>query len=214
MRCALTAKQFDEYAASFEWDISHVEREETDDMPWQLRDYCDRIRAGDRYTRIANLFQRSQKRDSSGKTARQRFLSRAESCYEEAVTDLCSCLELDPTRNPSPDHKLAGEIQRWLDRDVSTKDGEQPDTSSQGVPRLRGSKSKYAQMDAKPVIGTRLRKHWRQRESLSKAALELIYDEPEEDYGNVNQVNGSKLKKLMEEIRDNRLFSSDQSEDK
>ena len=79
------------------------------------------------------------------------------------------------------------------------------------MPRLRGSKSKYAQMDAKPVIGTRLRKHWRQREALSKAALELIYDELEDDCE--NEVYKSKLSRLMGEIRDDRLFSADFNED-
>jgi len=49
-----------------------------------------------------------------------------------------------------------------------------------GVPRVRGTKSKYALVDDEPVVGVRLRKHWRQREALTKAALELIYAEPEE----------------------------------
>jgi hypothetical protein len=199
MRNALTAEQFEEYVASFDMDISHAERDETDDMPWQLRDYCELIRDGDRYTRIANLFQRARKRDSSGKTARQRYLDKAEGCYEEAVMDLCNWLELDPKRNPMPDHNLAFEIQRWLDRDVSTKDGEGPDIEQQGVPRLRGSKSKYAQMDAKPVIGTRLRKHWRQREALSKAALELIYDEPKED-PEQQRVVSRKLREILDRM--------------
>ena len=49
-----------------------------------------------------------------------------------------------------------------------------------GVPRVRGIKSKYALVDHEPVVGIRLRKHWRQREALVKAALEFIYAEPEE----------------------------------
>jgi hypothetical protein len=35
-------------------------------------------------------------------------------------------------------------------------------------------------VDDDPVVGSRLRKHWRQREALTKAALELVYAEPEE----------------------------------
>jgi len=180
MRRALTVDQFDEYVASFDTDISHIESDERDDMPWQLRNYMDKIRDGDRYTRIANLFRRARKKDWKGKTAYTRYLEKAEGCYEEAVMDLCNVLEQDPTRNPLPDADVANEIQRWLDRDVSTKDGESPDITPQGVPRIRGSKSKYTQMDAQPTVGTRLRRHWRQREALSKAALELIYTEPDD----------------------------------
>jgi hypothetical protein len=55
-----------------------------------------------------------------------------------------------------------------------------PSLGAAGVPRVRGTKSKYALVDDEPVVGVRLRKHWRQREALTKAALELIYAEPEE----------------------------------
>jgi hypothetical protein len=54
-----------------------------------------------------------------------------------------------------------------------------PSLGAAGVPRVRGIKSKYALVDDEPVVGVRLRKHWRQREALVKAALELIYAEPE-----------------------------------
>jgi hypothetical protein len=54
-----------------------------------------------------------------------------------------------------------------------------PALSAVCVPRVRGTQSKYALVDDEPVVGVRLRKHWRQREALTKAALELIYAEPE-----------------------------------
>lgn len=181
MRSALTAEQYDEYVKSFDWDMSHVECDEHDDLPWQLVDYMDRVRQGDKYTRIANMFKRSKKRDAQGRTAFGRYEARAESCYEDAVMDLCNAVDTNPLRNPNPNPQVVGEILRWLDRDVSNEPGCGPDISAAGVPRIRGSKSKYTLIDADPVVGVRLRKHWRQREALSKAALELLYEEPEED---------------------------------
>lgn len=181
MRVALTAEQFDEYVNSFDWDMSHVESDEHDDLPWQLVDYMDKVREGDRYTRISNMFKRSKKRDAQGRTAFGRYEARAESCYEDAVMDLCNAVDTNPLRNPNPDGKVAGEILRWLDRDVNPEPGYAPDTTAAGVPRIRGTKSKYTLVDADPVVGVRLRKHWRQREALSKAALELLYAEPDED---------------------------------
>lgn len=181
MRSALTAEQYDEYVKSFDWDMSHVECDEHDDLPWQLRDYMDKVRQGDKYTRIANMFKNSRKRGLDGKTAFRRYDDKAESCYEDAVMDLVNAVDTNPLRNPNPDHKVAGDILRWLDRDVNPEPGYAPDISAAGVPRIRGSKSKYTLVESDPVVGVRLRKHWRQREALSKAALELLYAEPEED---------------------------------
>jgi hypothetical protein len=178
---ALTAEQYTEYLSSFDWDISHVEHDDHGDMPWQLVNYMDKVREGDRYTRIANLFKRSKKRDARGRTAFGRFEAKAFGRYEDAVMDLCNTIDTNPLRNPLPDNKVAGEILHWLDRDVNPEPGLEPDISAAGVPRVRGTKSKYTLVDDDPVVGVRLRKHWRQREALSKAALELLYAEPEED---------------------------------
>lgn len=181
MNSALTAEQYAEYLSSFDWDISHVEHDDHGEMPWRLVNYMDKVREGDRYTRISNMFIRSKKRDAQGRTAFGRYESKAFGCYEEAVMDLCNYVDTDQKRNPNADSQVAGEILRWLDRDVNPEPGYAPDISASGVPRVRGTKSKYTLIDDDPVVGVRLRKHWRQREALSKAALELLYAEPEED---------------------------------
>ena len=181
MRTVLTQEQYAEYISSFDLDMSHIESDDHGDMPWQLRDYMDNVRDGDKYTRIANLFKHSSKRDAQGRTAFGRYEDKAFSCYEAAVMDLVNMVDTDPRRNPMPDHQLSAEILRWLDRDVNTQIGFEPDVSAAGVPRVRGTKSKYSLIDAAPVVGVRLRKHWRQREALAKAALELLYTEPEEE---------------------------------
>lgn len=181
MNSALTVEQYAEYLSSFDWDISHVEHDDHGEMPWQLVNYMDKVREGDRYTRISNMFIRSKKRDAQGRTAFGRYESKAFGCYEEALMDLCNYVDTDQKRNPNADSQIAGEILRWLDRDVNPEPGYAPDISASGVPRVRGTKSKYTLIDHDPVVGVRLRKHWRQREALSKAALELLYAEPEED---------------------------------
>lgn len=177
----LTAEQYIDYVNSFDFDISHIESAEDEgDMPLQLRDYMDMVQDGDRHTRTANLFKRSKKRDSQGRTAFGRYEAKAFACYESAVMDLCNYVDTDPKRNPNPDDRLAGEILRWLDRDVNPDAGYAPDVSATGVPRLRGSKSKFTLIDTHPTVGVRLRRHWRQREALCNATLELLYDEVEE----------------------------------
>lgn len=177
MLAALGKEMFLEYVQSYDMDISHVESDwfSTDSMPSILYDYMQYIKDGDKYTRIANLFRRSVKRDANGKTAYQRMDTKAESCYEEAVMLLTNAIDTNPLRNPMPDPQLSNEIQRWLDRDVSCEIGFEPDISITGVPRIRGVKSKFAQVSAAPVIGQRLRQYWRQREALVRTALVLLY---------------------------------------
>lgn len=177
MRHALTAEQFDAYIKSFDVDISHIEADYRDEMPGVLYDYAELVKRGDRYTRTANLHRRAVKRDSCGQTASQRFRIKAERCYESAVMLLCNTLESDALRNPLYDPELATQVQQWLDRDVDTRDGFQPDITAEGVPRLRGRKSKYSQDADRAVVGQWLRKHWRQRVALVDAALDLLYDE-------------------------------------
>ena len=180
MRKALDDEQHAEYVRSFDMDISHVESadDSNGDMPVQLIDYMDMVRKGDNYTRIANLFKNKQRiRHANGKTAYSKYETLAERCYEQAVMDLCNMLETDATKNPKADYTLASAITRWLDRDVDTRDGFAPDITQAGVPRVKGSRSKFSLDYAKPVVGTKLRKYWRQRNALVDAALPLIYAE-------------------------------------
>ena len=179
MRTLLTPQQYNEYMKSFDLDMSHVEGDDTADIPWQLHDYMDKVREGDKYMRTANLFKNSKKRDAQGRTAFGRYEDLAFGCYEEAVMDLIACIDTDLQRNPNADAALAGHVLRWLDRDVSAEHGQGPDISISGVPRVRGVKNKHTLVQTQPVVGQRLRKHWRQREAISKAALELLYDAPE-----------------------------------
>ncbi len=179
MSKALTAKEHAEYLSSYDYDISHIESNDISDesLPDVLTHYLEYVKLGDKYTRIANLFVNVKKLDTNGKTARQRYNTKAEACYEDAVMLLIGVMETDKSLNPFPNPKLATEVQSWLDRDVSTESGSEPDITAVGVPRIRGSKSKYCLVNGVPVVGVRLRKHWRQREALAKAALMLLYDE-------------------------------------
>lgn len=180
MRQVLTAEQHAEHVTSFDWDMSHVESDHSHDMPWQLHNYLDTVREGDRYTRIAHLFKRSIKQDAQGRTAFARYQARAFGCYESAVMHLCSHVDTDATRNPNVDARLAGEIQSWLDRHVNAEPGFEPDISIEGVPRVRGSRSRFTLVDTHPVVGARLRKHWRQHEAVCQAVLALLYTEIKE----------------------------------
>ena len=177
MLAALGKESYLEYVQSYDMDISHVESDwtTTESMPSVLYDYMQYVKDGDKYTRLANLFRRSIKRDANGKTAFQRMETKAESCYEDAVMLLTNVIDTNPLRNPMPDVQQSHEMQRWLDRDVSCELGFEPDACIAGVPRIRGTKSKFAQISTAPAVGQRLRQYWRQREALVQVALGLLY---------------------------------------
>ena len=205
MLAALGKELFLEYVQSYDMDISHVENDwtTTESMPSVLCDYMQYIKDGDKYTRLANLFQRSTKRDAKGKTAFQRMETKAESYYEDAVMLLTNAIDTNPLRNPMPDIQLSNEILRWLDRDVSCELGFEPDACITGVPRIRGSKSKFAQTSAVPTVGQRLRQYWRQREALVQVALGLLYNAEQitdaNDFG--LQYSGELLKERMSKLK-------------
>ena len=205
MLAALGKELFLEYVQSYDMDISHVENDwsTTESMPSVLCDYMQYVKDGDKYTRLANLFRRSTKRDAKGKTAFQRMETKAESYYEDAVMLLTNAIDTNPLRNPMPDIQLSNEIQRWLDRDVSCELGFEPDACITSVPRIRGSKSKFAQTSAVPSVGQRLRQYWRQREALVQVALGLLYSAEQitdaNDFG--LQYSGELLKERMAQLK-------------
>ena len=205
MLAALGKELFLEYVQSYDMDISHVENDwsTTESMPSVLCDYMQYVKDGDKYTRLANLFRRSTKRDAKGKTAFQRMETKAESYYEDAVMLLTNAIDTNPLRNPMPDIQLSNEIQRWLDRDVSCELGFEPDACITSVPRIRGSKSKFAQMSVAPAVGQRLRQYWRQREALVQVALGLLYSAEKitdaNDFGLL--YSGELLKERMAQLK-------------
>jgi hypothetical protein len=69
MRSALTTAQYENYLASFDLEMSHVEADDAGDMPYFLHDYLAAIKQGDKYTRIAKMLRRAKKKDANGQTA-------------------------------------------------------------------------------------------------------------------------------------------------
>lgn len=194
MRSALTETQHAEYVTSFDHDLSHVESSNysTGEMPAELEEINDYVKKGDKYTRIANMFRKSKKKGKDGKTAFGRYEDLATGCYEEAILLITGAADTNPL-NPIPNAALSNEVMRWLDRSVSMEHGYGPDISAEGVPRIIGGKSKYCLKKTAPVVGTRLRSHWRQREALAKASLLLLYGEVEKQ-----ELTAEKTEKLRE----------------
>jgi hypothetical protein len=177
MQAALTAEQHAAYIASYNTAMSPAEEPQDDTMPALLHDYEQQIKLGGTYTTMAAMHRgrNVQKRDAQGRTAAQRYTYKAEAMYESAIMLLTNVLDSDRTRNPNYNSAVAGDIAKWLDRDVSVEPGEQPAADQQSVPRIRGSSSRYCMVQAERMWGAKRKRYWRQREALVSAALLLLY---------------------------------------
>jgi len=137
LRSVLTEQQWEDFEqANSYMDVDYTEVVE---RPQELNAYMEKIKQGDFYHARAESTPVTDRtrRGNNNSTGRQRLYTKAEVCYEDAVMYLCSLLD-------GNDARLAQEIRLWLDRDVDTRVGYEPSIDPQGVPRIRGSRSKHS----------------------------------------------------------------------
>jgi hypothetical protein len=189
MQRGLTEEEYEQYRASFNSTVTHYEDEWLNGRPQALDEYTKIIKSGDLYNAMAERLSAAKKKkyDTNGQSASLRMRRKAEAAYERALEYL---------RSLTDGAHDAAEIERWLDRNVSWVAGEEPSVDAEGVPRVRGSKSKYAQDADRPQWSARDGRLWRQREALTSAVLPLVYEKVVCEK-NVNAVPSSKLEQLM-----------------
>jgi hypothetical protein len=137
LKSVLTEQQWKDFEqANSYMDVDYTEVVE---RPQELNAYMEKMKQGDFYHARAESTPVTDRtrRGNNNSTGRQRLYTKAESCYEDAVMYLCSLLD-------GNDARLAQEIRLWLDRDVDTRVGYEPSIDPQGVPRIRGSRSKHS----------------------------------------------------------------------
>lgn len=104
-----------------------------------------------------------------------------ESCYEDAVQYLADIFD--------------GDVAIWLDRSFTP--GDQDCTNKEQVPRVLGSKSKYA-VNTLPKLSKRIKQKLRVIEALLVAAFDIAYVTQEtQPSNNESQVDRDKLKLML-----------------
>jgi len=181
LRSVLTAQQLEIYRASLREPLDPAEVLYADGVPDVLKTYNKKLRDADLvYNKFERLSSKKQttsvtsiKHDTVKKTYNQ-----SENLYERAVLYLEEMIDVAPIQEQQ-------EILRWLDRDVDFGYDENstvnPDRRNVGidnvsVPRVKGSRSHYATLDAAlPKMSKRLKRQQIVLQELLAAAVGLAY---------------------------------------
>jgi hypothetical protein len=172
LRKVLTAAQLAAFKASLRTPISTLEILYADGVPDELKRYNVKLRDADfannkfeKVSALKRLRGTQSKYSTTGNTRHQ-----AEHLYELALEYLSEQLEA------AEQNKTQDTLLRWLDRDVRFGEHGNVSPDVDGVPRVKGSRSHSATIDAAlPKMGVRLKREQRILEALLTAAVTIAY---------------------------------------
>ena len=195
MQSTLTEEEYANYIASLDLVSHPAEIMYGDGMPSELSDYNTYVRRAD--------FQNNKFEKMHGeKTFRKKNYTsasitaasnNAESLYESALERLGEIWGV-----ASPAEKY--ELQNWMDREIDLEEGANSKLSidCDGIPRVRGSKSKKALDSGLPKLSKRLKRKECQFQALRSAACAIAFEAEEavEDFSSLRN-SKSKLHDLL-----------------
>ena len=196
LRKALTASELTAYEESLLEPVNQAEVFYAGDFPHELKDYNKKLSAADfiyhKYEKMVGLMgagRATYKYEVTTKTINQ-----SEKLYENALEYLQEKIDVAARDNRQE------ELLRWLDRDVEFGEhgNVSPDTHS--VPRVKGSRSHYAQDSALPKMGVHMKRKQRILEALLTAAGTIAYV-PEVVDTAEQQRNETQMKARMARMR-------------
>lgn len=203
LRRALTRQQLQDFAASL------VDVHETSEvmygggMPEQLRDYNAALRAADfAWSRFEALPTTPRLSSRRVKNASANMEDRAISLYEVAIDHLADVF----TSAQRGDYGVGmySELQTWMDRAVEF-DSKMPnavDTNPYAMPRVRGSKSRYAQDTGLPKLSKRIKREYCALTALLVAGCDLAFVLPEQqEHALTQQEQQQQREKLQSLLR-------------
>ena len=172
LRKVFTAAQLTEFKASLRTPISAAEVLYADGVPDELKRYNIKLRDADfqynRYEKMAGL--KSIGRAKYKHDTLSRTYNKSEHLYENALQFLQEQMEL------SEQNREGDRLRRWLDRDIDFTTAGKLSIDVDGVPRVKGSRSHSATIDAAlPKMLKRLKREQRIVEALLTAAVTIAY---------------------------------------
>lgn len=174
LKRVFTEQQYNDYSQTLTEPAEQSEVEYGEGMPEQLKSYNAKVARADlawgQFERLSNGPRRSR---SAAEAER-----RAESLYEDAL----ECLEeiFDCAKRGDWGREMVPRLQRWMDRPVDFEAGVERtvDTDVHGIPRVRGSRSKYAMDSGLPKLSKRLKREYCALTHLLVAACEIAFAVP------------------------------------
>lgn len=206
LRCALAPLQLTQFEQSLTDTHDPSEYHYGSGMPHELRRYNKLLNKADfAWSRFEALptAPRHGSRRTSGAAAR--IESSAVSLYEDALQYLIDVFS--SAKHDSRDPTKFTELTMWMDRPVDYDAGtsRQIDTDPHAIPRVRGSKSGYADDSGLPKLSKRIKRQYCALLSLLVAGCELAFVLPEQQDNpmtqQAQQQQRDKLRMLLRKIK-------------
>jgi hypothetical protein len=171
LRQALTAAELAAFDASLHEPIVMAEVLYADGVPDELKRYNIKLRDAD-FT--YHKYEKMNGRQSVGRAkykhdTLKNTYNKSEHLYERALEYLEEQIGIAARDNRQD------EVLRWLDRDVDFSTSGKLGINADQVPRVKGSRSHYAQDSALPKMSKRLKREQRMLEALLAAADAIVY---------------------------------------
>lgn len=206
LRRALTLQQLQDFAASLVEVHEPSEIMYSGGMPEPLHAYNAALRAADfAWSRFEALPTTPRHHARRVKNASANMEDRAISLYEVAIERLADIF----TSAQRGDYGagMYSELQTWMDRAVEF-DSKMPnavDTNPYAMPRLRGSKSRYAQDSGLPKLSKRIKREYCALTALLVAGCDLAFVLPEQQENvltqHEQQQQREKLRSLLRKLK-------------
>ncbi|MBU3629290.1 hypothetical protein [Polynucleobacter sp. AP-Reno-20A-A9] len=175
LRSILSESEYSSYETTLE-EIRHSEEILYDEMPEFLKTYNKKLNKADlmngRYEKMAGT-------NAGTTTTRTKVSRQAEKLYEEALEYLeeqYGCVE-----RGDYGADMRARLDAWMDRDVDFDKGYDRTVGidADAIPRVRGSKSHFAQSSGKPKLSKRLKREESVLMMLLVVACDIAYVLPE-----------------------------------
>jgi D-Tyr-tRNAtyr deacylase len=175
LRSILSESEYSSYETMLE-EVRHSEEILYDEMPELLKTYNKKLNKADlmngRYEKMAGT-------NAGTTTTRKKVSQQAETLYEEALEYLeeqYGCVE-----RGDYGADMRARLDAWMDRDVDFDKGYDRTVGidADAIPRVRGSKSHFAQSSGKPKLSKRLKREESVLMMLLVVACDIAYVLPE-----------------------------------
>lgn len=175
LRSILSESEYSSYETMLE-EVRHSEEILYDEMPEFLKTYNKKLNKADlmngRYEKMAGT-------NAGTTTTRKKVSQQAETLYEEALEYLeeqYGCVE-----RGDYGADMRARLDAWMDRDVDFDKGYDRTVGidADAIPRVRGSKSHFAQSSGKPKLSKRLKREESVLMMLLVVACDIAYVLPE-----------------------------------
>ena len=202
LRRALTAEQLQEFNDSLAEVVEISEIEYGEGMPERLRDYNKKLNKAD------IVWGRFESMPTTPKFGAKRRLGalgemedRAVSLYEDALEDLEETFDCAKRGDWGSD--MLPRLERWMDRPVDFDAGfdRQVDINVHAMPRVRGSKSRYAEDSGLPKLSKRLKRQYCAMRSLFVAMCEIAFEVPYPQPVEISAADKTKLQVMLKNLR-------------